>query len=240
MKVVFAGPSLYGTAADLSGIDLRPPAEHGHVLRAVGDGAVAIGLIDGAFEAVAAVWHKEILYALDVGVAVVGGASMGALRAAECAAYGMEPVGQVARAYLSGSLDDDAAVALTHGPAELGCPPLTEALVDCEATLSAMERAGAIDPGSAWHAANVARSLHYKDRTIERLASAAFRAGATDFAARYRRFRVGVKTADALAVVDRVRQLPDHRAEQKRTWTLNCPPSFGAALRAASFSTRCD
>ena len=55
---------------------------------------------------------------------------MGALRAAECAAYGMEPVGEMARAYASGRLDDDAAVALVHAPPEFGSQPMSEPLVD--------------------------------------------------------------------------------------------------------------
>ena len=82
MRVIFAGPSLYGVPYDAPGIEVRPPAAQGDLLRAVIDGAGVIGLIDGAFEATAAVWHKEILHALGEGVAVVGGASMGALRAA--------------------------------------------------------------------------------------------------------------------------------------------------------------
>jgi hypothetical protein len=106
MKLVFAGPSIHGETVDLTGIELRPPAVQGDLLRAVVEGASVIGLIDGAFEATASVWHKEILHALSEGVAVVGGASMGALRAAECAAFGMEPVGQIARLLLSGAGGD--------------------------------------------------------------------------------------------------------------------------------------
>ena len=67
------------------------------MIAAVRDGATAIGLVDGYFGGAAAVWHKEILYALSLGVRVLGASSMGALRAAECAAYGMEPVGEIAR-----------------------------------------------------------------------------------------------------------------------------------------------
>ena len=97
MKVLFAGPSVYGLDLDLSGIVLRHPAKQGDVIAAVRDGATAIGLVDGYFGGAAAVWHKEILYALSLGVRVLGASSMGALRAAECAAYGMEPIGEVAR-----------------------------------------------------------------------------------------------------------------------------------------------
>ena len=45
--------------------------------KAVIEGATVIGLIDGFFENVASVWHKEILFALSEGVQVFGAASMG-------------------------------------------------------------------------------------------------------------------------------------------------------------------
>ncbi len=85
MKVIFVGPSL-PDAASFAGDDafVCPPAVQGDVLAAVKRGASVIGLIDGGFEYTAPVWHKEILYALSQNVAVLGAASMGALRAAEC------------------------------------------------------------------------------------------------------------------------------------------------------------
>ncbi len=79
MKVAFVGPTV-PDAVRLAGntLTIRPPARQGDVLRAVRDGAAAIGLIDGNFEYVAPVWHKEILFALSEGAAVFGAASMGA------------------------------------------------------------------------------------------------------------------------------------------------------------------
>ena len=71
MKIVFVGPSLPDVATLCGhGIEVRPPAAHGDVLSATRAGATAIGLIDGNFEHVAPVWHKEILHALETGVAV--------------------------------------------------------------------------------------------------------------------------------------------------------------------------
>jgi hypothetical protein len=233
MRVVFAGPSIYGADVNLEGIELRPPAAQGDLLRAVLDGATVIGLIDGGFEATASVWHKEILYAIGEGVAVVGGASMGALRAAECAAFGMEPVGVVAHLFLSEASDDDALVAITHGPAELGSPPFTEALVDCEATIAAMAGQGALTQVEAEHATLVARRMYYKDRTVANLAISAFPQGAKAFAAKYSLHRVGIKTCDAIAVIDRVQSLPEVRTRQHRHWELREPPMWKEALRAA-------
>ena len=85
--IIFAGPSLAG--AELSAypkLDIRPPVRQGDVWRASRDKPRAIGIIDGYFEGVPSVWHKEILWALGQGIPVLGASSMGALRAAEMAA----------------------------------------------------------------------------------------------------------------------------------------------------------
>ena len=118
MIVVFAGPTL--PAADihaaLDGIPhgVRPPVAQGDVTRAVLDGAAVIGIIDGFFDRVPAVWHKEILWAMSSGVHVYGAASMGALRAAELHQFGMVGVGAVFAGFRDGVLtgDDEVAVRL--------------------------------------------------------------------------------------------------------------------------------
>ena len=70
-----------------------------------------IGIIDGGFEYTAPVWHKEILYALSAGTRVLGAASMGALRAAECHSFGMTGVGSIFKEYRDGTRIDDSDVA---------------------------------------------------------------------------------------------------------------------------------
>jgi hypothetical protein len=116
-------------------IEIRPPAVRGDILDAVKSGVCAIDLMDGNFEFVAPIWHKEILFALSMGVQVSGAASMGALRAAECAAFGMVGVGKIYEGYVSGRLFDDADVALLHGPSELAWIPLIIPIVNVTATL---------------------------------------------------------------------------------------------------------
>ena len=150
MKALFAGPSLYGDIvagriAAAPDVVCRGPAAQGDVAAAVLDGATAIGLVDGRYEDVAAPWHKEILFALSEGVAVYGGGSLGALRAAECAHFGMIGVGEIFARYMSGDLVDDSAVAQLHAPAELDYLPLTEALVNVEATIRRLAARGLID-----------------------------------------------------------------------------------------------
>jgi hypothetical protein len=164
--VVFAGPSLYGFAADeLAGFDLRPPAACGDLLAAALEKPSQIALIDGFFENAPSVWHKEILYALSLGVVVSGAASMGALRAAECADFGMVGVGMIYEEYRSGARSADADVAVTHAPAEMGFRPMTEALVDVEATLRALTAEGVIPAAESDLLGTAATALHFSRRS---------------------------------------------------------------------------
>lgn len=90
----------------------------------------AIGIIDGVFEQVPAVWDKEILYALSHGVRVYGASSMGALRAAELCTFGMEGVGRIFEAFRDGVLEDDDEVAVTHASDDFGYRQTSEAMVN--------------------------------------------------------------------------------------------------------------
>ena len=222
MKVLFAGPSLYGSTIELGGIDLRPPAAQGDLLRATFEGASVIGLVDGNFEAVASVWHKEILFALSEGVRVLGAASMGALRAAECAAFGMEAIGEVAAEYCAGRLDDDAAVAQLHGPAELGYLPLTETLVDVAATLDRLMENRAISSFEHRRLEESARCIFFKERTIDAIIAGS---GLTDRESQlrqlYRQQHFSIKRQDAEALVRLMRECPDIRPTPQRDWELS-------------------
>ncbi|MDR3435528.1 TfuA-related McrA-glycine thioamidation protein [Telmatospirillum sp.] len=160
--VIFLGPSL--ASADARAIldaDFRPPVSQGDVHRATVQGARIIGIIDGYFERVPAVWHKEILWALSRGVHVFGASSMGALRASELAPFGMIGVGRVFEAFRDGALEDDDEVTVVHGPAELGYKAVSEAMVNIRATLDRAESDGII--GAASHDAllQAAKDLYY-------------------------------------------------------------------------------
>ncbi|KQU96585.1 TfuA-like protein [Devosia sp. Root105] len=212
MRVLFVGPSLYGETPDLADISVRPPAKQGDIAQAVLDGAEAIGLVDGFFDAVAAPWHKEILFALARGVTVLGSSSMGALRAAECAAFGMVPIGEIAQAYRSGALDDDAAVAISHGPEELGYPPLTEPLVNVKPTLDRLRHRQLISEAEQLRIWDRACRLYFKDRSLEALLPSEER---REILAAYREHRVNRKAEDALLLI----------AELKRSTVRGNPPS---------------
>lgn len=208
--VVFAGPSIGGVdPAELAGLELRPPARCGDVLAATADGARAIGLIDGVFDTVASVWHKEILYSLAAGVTVLGAASMGALRAAECAAFGMIGIGTIFAEYHRGERLEDGDVAVIHGPAEFGYCALTEALVNVEATLAGLARSGSIAAGEHDALLGAARRIHFKERSwrslIETAGLAPPRRAAVE--ALVEQNRIDRKREDARALLAEMRSL---------------------------------
>ena len=167
---IFTGPTLSPEEgrAELDAIYL-PPVSQGDVYRATLDRPQAIGIIDGYFECVPAVWHKEILWAMAEGIHVYGSASMGALRAVELAAFGMEGVGVIFEAYRNGTLEDDDEVAVAHGPAEMGYPPLSVAMVNIRFTLSAALKASVIRPATRTALERIGKSLFYQDRTFQRI-----------------------------------------------------------------------
>ena len=136
MTVIFIGPT--GVGLDLTGLTVLPPAEQGHITRAVLDGAKTIILIDGCFTQTLSPWHKEILFAIAHGCRVIGAGSLGALRAVECARYGAEPVGVIAGWYANGTCTDDSEVALAHGHYADGSKPVTVPLVNIRATVLAL------------------------------------------------------------------------------------------------------
>jgi len=176
---VFLGPTLpVETAREVLPADYRPPVRQGDIYRLLrGRRPSAIAVIDGYFHEVPSVWHKEILWALDQGIPVHGAASMGALRAAELDIYGMRGHGRIYQAFRDGAFppdledvfEDDDEVAVIHGPAEMGYPGLSEAMVDIRATLAAAAEAGMI--GATGRRALVAafKAVNYRDRRWELL-----------------------------------------------------------------------
>lgn len=175
---VFVGPtSVPSEVREASGLVFLPPAAQGDIYRMVQGGAQAIGLIDGYFEGVPAVWHKEILWALVEGVAVFGSASMGALRAAELCDFGMRGVGRIFESYLSGVLEDDDEVAVLHGPAETGYVAVSEPMVNIRATLDRAVATDVITATSGAMLESFAKELFYKERQWEAVFSAATAAG---------------------------------------------------------------
>jgi hypothetical protein len=205
--VVFLGPSLeLGTARQLLDADYRPPAARGDVLKAVQDGARIIGLIDGVFFQECAVAHRELLYALERGVKVIGASSMGALRASELDRYGMEGVGKIYEQYKTGVLISDDEVALLFDPESL--KPLSEPLVNIRYNLERAVERGILSPEANAKILEIAQALYYPERVYAKIQALA--AGKVDQAAlaRFEAFLANesrdLKCEDAIEALKRI------------------------------------
>jgi hypothetical protein len=159
------GPTLpRDEVAELSGLVVHGPAALGDVYALAQRSPFAIGIIDGYFDRMRAVWHKEILWALSHGVHVFGAASMGALRGAELHDFGMVGVGQVFAAFRDGELEGDDEVALVHADAAHGFRTGSEAMVNVRATLAFAANQGIISNRSCARLTEHMKRLYYPER----------------------------------------------------------------------------
>lgn len=190
--VVFVGPCLWGRPRTRPWhsprLELCPPVGRGDVLRALqrhdrqrhdrqrhdrqhhdpgNPATLTLVLLDGYYYTRPAVTHKEITHALELGVRVIGAASMGALRAAELGPLGMEGVGRVHGWFRDGVLDGDDEVALLHGPAERDHEPLTVALVEVRHAVARLARRGRITADSADDLVASLKALPFVDRRFD-------------------------------------------------------------------------
>jgi len=197
---IFTGPTISSVeaSAELKAVYL-PPAAEGDVYRAALHRPQAIGIIDGYFQSVPTVRHKEILWAMSRGIHVFGCASIGALRAAELLPFGMEGVGAVFELYRDGILEDDDEVAVVHGPAETDFVSASEAMINIRQTLRKAERLGVISTDLRVSLENIGKELFYPERNYSVLLRHAGENGSTE------------------AELTRLREwLPNHRVNQKR------------------------
>ena len=207
--VVFLGPTLdlASARAILASAIYLPPARQGDVLRAAQVlRPASIAIVDGYFRQAPAVWHKEILWCLKQHIRVLGAASMGALRAAELAPFGMRGVGRIYDAYASSvfapyfdePFENDDEVAVAHAPAQAGYIA-SEALVNMRATLAAAHRERIIEQHVRDQLLCIAKSMFFMQRTFSALLARAREAG-----------------LDAAALHAFEQWLPQGRVDQKR------------------------
>lgn len=206
---VFLGPSLdLALAKQELDATFLPPARQGDVYRAARQKPDVIGIVDGNFERVLSIAHKEILWAMREGIHVYGAASMGALRAAELATYGMVGIGAVFRRFESEELEDDDEVAIAHASVDEGYRSLSVAMVDMRFTVEAAVGSGVIDDTTALELIRVAKSLFYPDRTYPAVLERVERNGSL---ASFRSFlssgRVHQKRDDALELLRALKAL---------------------------------
>lgn len=232
--VVFIGPTLPPDQARLLAPDIQfeGPAACGDVYRATTRHVTALGIIDGYFEHQLPVWHKEVLWALRHGIRVYGASSLGALRAAELAPFGMIGVGLIYEAFRAGELTEDDEVVLSHQPAERNYQPTSEPLVNLRATLDRARADGVIRPTTRDLLIGEAKALFYPERTYAAVLLRAQAEGApeAELTALDRWLqaghRVDQKRLDALALLQRMRD-DQLAAEPAR------PPEFSFAYTEA-------
>jgi hypothetical protein len=222
---VFLGPTLaVDEASALLDATFLPPVALGDVYTLCQSKPKAIAIIDGLFETTPAVWHKEILYALSQGIRVFGSSSMGALRAAELAAFGMEGVGRIFEAYRSGAYEDDDDVAVAHGPAESGWRVLSDAMVNIRRGLELAVAEAVVTPATRDALLAIGKTIYYAERTWTAVCAEARKQGVSpgeleSLLAWVRRTRPDQKRDDA-------RELLNHVARECRGGIRPHQPGF--------------
>jgi len=163
MIVVYTGPTLpVEKAQSILAADYRSPIVRGDLTRLPPKTKI-VGIIDGVFYSETAVGHKEILSVLQKGITVVGSSSMGALRAAELADFGMVGVGRVYECYRSGRVTNDDEVAVTFNP--VTGEQISEPLVNVRYQLKAAETDGIIGSDERHTIIDLIGKMYYPYRT---------------------------------------------------------------------------
>ncbi|MBN1109995.1 MAG: TfuA-related McrA-glycine thioamidation protein [Methanomassiliicoccales archaeon] len=161
--VIYLGPSLSREeAVRVLDADFQPPVKRGDLGQL--EDVDVVGIIDGAFLQNCSVGHREILSLLKRGVTVVGGGSMGALRAAELRSYGMIGVGRIFEMYAGGEIQGDDEVALVFDPDTL--EPLSEPLINMRFFLRSANQAEVLDDDEAQELLRSIQGVYYPRRNI--------------------------------------------------------------------------
>jgi len=241
---VFVGPTLSQDEVRtvLEDAEVFGPAAFGDVYRSAKAKVQAIAIIDGYFERVPAVWHKEILWAMSEGVHVFGASSMGALRAAELADFGMQGLGAIYEAYRNGSLEDDDEVTIAHGAPEDGFKPISEAMVNLRATVVAAVKSGVVTKQTGDLLLTLAKSRFYAERSLAAAMQDAASAGVaaaelSALRAWLPNGRVDQKAADARLLLRHIREWRQSKPKPLRVnYRLEPTDAWLEAIRLAEAS----
>lgn len=210
--VVYTGTSInYHDAMKILNADYRPPVKRNDIKRIMRNPPDIIGIIDGVFFDSAAVAHREIIDAIKSGVIVVGGGSMGALRASELDSYGMIGVGKIYDMYRSGVLESDDEVAVTFDQDTMEA--LSVPLVNIRATLGSAVESGLLEHEIADSMLDIARKLFYPDRNYQNIVSECMKKGIVSDPDKGKlldlllEHEVDVKREDAVRVLEKIKGL---------------------------------
>ncbi|AKB82841.1 hypothetical protein MSBR3_2263 [Methanosarcina barkeri 3] len=210
--VIFTGNSIsHEDARKVLRANYQPPVRRFQLEKFVQKGYKVIGIIDGMFFDRAAVGHREILSALDAGVKVVGGASMGALRASELDVHGMIGVGKVYEWYRDGVIESDDEVAVSTNPDTF--EPISVPLVNIRETLKAAFASGLLSKEEHDGLLELAINTYYPDRSYLGLVKEGAKKGLIpeekkkSFLNFFTGNEVDVKMEDAVLVLETVKKL---------------------------------
>lgn len=206
--IIFTGPSLLPEEAKkILKADYRPPVARGDIIMALKDKPEIIAIIDGVFHQKPAVSHKEILEAMKKGVIVVGGASMGALRASELDDFGMIGIGRVYDDYRKGVIESDDDVAVVINPESF--EQLSEALISMNYTFKAAKDMDIINEKDLKILTKTAKAIYYPKRTYNKIINDSGLKG--ERIENFKKFIenniVDVKRYDAIAVLEYIKNL---------------------------------
>lgn len=213
--LVFAGPTL--TSAQIHAlvpdVEICPPVAAGDLLRIPLAPSDLVAIIDGFFYQSAAVRHKEILDLLKRGVHVWGAASMGALRAAELAPFGMRGFGRIFTSYVRGEIEGDDEVTVLHAPADMEYLNLTEALVNIKYACECAIGAGVILASTSHMITHIAAGLPFLERVYPHILKQAVEQGLPQHEADallnfVRLERPNLKQRDALELIQALQTPP--------------------------------
>ncbi|AXV37184.1 MAG: TfuA domain protein core [Methanobacterium sp. BRmetb2] len=204
--VVFTGPSLHpAQALKILKAEYHPPVKRGDITTAIHNGAEIIGIIDGVFHQEPAVSHREILDALNKNVIIVGGASMGALRASELDELGMIGVGYVYNQYKSGSIESDDDVAVVFNPENM--QQLSEAFISMKYNLEKTLKQGIITKNEFNEIISRLKSTYYPKRNYNIIFNVLNENRSKNLKKFLDENKVDVKTKDAIAVLKYIKRL---------------------------------
>lgn len=169
--LIFTGPSLDHDSIRevLPNAIIRPPARQGDIISDMMEfEPTHVILLEGTFHQSLSVWHKELAWALQIpGVrGVYGASSMGALRAADLADFGMIGSGRIFNWYYEGVVTDESEVAAVYqeGPNQRFAS-YTVPLVNVRGALLKGLELEVLEEEAAAEIFAKARSIHWTERT---------------------------------------------------------------------------
>ncbi len=175
-------------------------------------------IIDGLFHGHLSIRHKEILYAINMGIQVWGSSSMGALRAAECNKYGMQGVGKIFDFFSSNLCTSDDEVAVSYS-SEKPYQELSLPLINLRFAIDIMLNNEEIDKQQSKEIMEELKSFHFSDRKYEIFAQNKI---LNPYIDSIKKNYVNWKRVDALQALKEIGlKITRQENQTKNNWTLN-------------------